>query len=192
VLEACRTSGLRVPEDIAVLGVDNDEIMCELTTPPLSSIEQGAKSVGYGAAALLDRLMAGKQVRRLCHSVAPKGVIVRRSTNVLAIGDSDVAAAMAYIHEHACDPASVGDVLAAVGVSRSTLNVRFRAALGSTIHKEIRRVQIAKARELIATSDLPLKQVALVCGFVHVHYMTALFHRHTGWTPAEYRKHAQW
>ena len=103
-----------------------------------------------------------------------------------------MAAAIAYIRQHACDPASVGDVVTAVGASRSTLNAHFRAALGSTIHKEIRRGQIAKSRELIATTDLPLKQIATICGFVHVHYMTALFHRHTGWTPAEYRKHAQW
>ena len=114
VLEACRTANLRVPEDVAVLGVDNDDIMCELTTPPLSSIEQGARSVGYQAAALLDRLMAGKTVRRLRRNVPPERVVTRCSTDILAIADSDVTAAIAYIREHACDPPSVQDVVSAV------------------------------------------------------------------------------
>ena len=191
VLEACRTAGLRVPEDVAVLGVDNDEILCELTVPPLSSIELGARSLGYRAAALLDRLMGGRPVRRLRRLVEPKGVVVRRSTSILAIADPDVATAVAHIRSHACDPILVGDVLEAVGVARSTLEPRFKTIMGRTIHGEIQRVQIEQVRRLIATTDLPLKQVATMAGFAHVHYMTTMFREHTGWTPAEYRKHAR-
>lgn len=191
VLEACRTAGLRVPEDVAVLGVDNDEVMCELTIPPLSSIEQGARSLGYQAAALLDRRMSGEKVQGLHHLVEPKGVVMRRSTNILAIEDPDVAAAVLYVREHACDPIQVCDVVAAVGVSRSTLVPRFKAIVGRTIHAEIQRLQIEQARRLIATTELPLKQVATMAGFAHVHYLTTIFHERTGWTPAEYRKHAR-
>jgi LacI family transcriptional regulator len=191
VLEACRTIGLRVPEDVAVLGVDNDEVMCELTIPPLSSIEQGARSLGYQAAALLDRRMSGKQVRTLRHLVAPKGIVSRHSTNILAIDDDEVASAVTYIREHACDSILVRDVLAAVGVSRSTLESRFKTIIGRSIHGEIQRVQIEQARRLIATTELPLKQVATMAGFANVYYMTTIFHEHTGWTPAEYRKHAR-
>jgi LacI family transcriptional regulator len=191
VLEACRASGLRVPEDVAVLGVDNDEVICELTDPPLSSIEHGAGNLGYQAAALLDRLMAGKKAKNMKTLVPPKEVITRRSTDVLAIADPEVAAAMAYIHNNSCRPIRIADVVAAVQVSRSTLETKFKAVTGRTIHSEIRRLQIDCARSLLATTDLPIKQIAAIAGFAHIHYMTTIFHQHTGWTPAEYRKHVK-
>jgi LacI family transcriptional regulator len=190
VLEACRSIGLRVPEDVAVLGVDNDEVICELTAPPLSSIEHGAASMGYQAAALLEQLMSGKKIgKKECLTlVPPKEVVTRRSTDVLAIADADVAAAMAYIHENRCRPIRIADVVSAVGVSRSTLETKFKNVTGRTMHDEIRRLQIDCARNLLATTDLPIKQIALIAGFAHIHYMTTIFHQHTGWTPAEYRK----
>ena len=190
VLEACRAAGLHVPEDVAVLGVDNDEVVCELTDPPLSSIEHGAASLGYQAAAQLDRLMDGKKPRKLHTLVPPEGVVTRHSTDVLAIADPDVAAAMAFIHQHSCEPIGVANVVAAVGVSRSTLEARFKA-VGRTIHGEIQRLRIERSRFLIATTDLPIKQIAAMAGFAHVHYMTTIFRQNTGWTPAEYRKHVR-
>lgn len=191
LLEACHTAGLRVPEDVAVLGVDNDEVVCELTNPPLSSIEQGARALGYQAAALLDRLMDGKKSRSIRHLVKPNDVVMRRSTNILAITDPDVAAAVAFIRDHACDPISVSDVISVVQVSRSTLVTRFKAVMGRTIHAEIQRVQIEKARHMIATSDIPLKQIATLAGFAHINYLTTVFREYTGWTPAEYRRRSR-
>jgi LacI family transcriptional regulator len=135
--------------------------------------------------------MAGKKPRRIQHLIAPERVVMRRSTDILAVNDADVATALAYIRQHACDPLRVSEVVAAVQVSRSTLDARFRAVMGRTIHGEIQRVQIEQARRLIATTDLPLKQIATMAGFIHVYYMTTVFRRHTGWTPADYRKHAQ-
>jgi LacI family transcriptional regulator len=190
VLEACRAVGLHVPEDVAVLGVDNDEVMCELTDPPLSSIEHGAASLGYQAAAQLDRLMDGKKARKMQTLIAPEGVVTRHSTDVLAIADPEVAAAMAFIHQHSCEPIGVANVVEAVGVSRSTLEARFKT-VGRTIHGEIQRLRIERARFLIATTDLPIKQIAAMAGFAHVHYMTTIFRQNTGWTPAEYRKHVR-
>jgi LacI family transcriptional regulator len=191
VLEACKAIGLRVPEDVAVLGVDNDEVICELTDPPLSSIEHGAGNLGYEAAALLDRLMAGKKAKSMKTFIPPKEVVTRRSTDILAVADPDVAAAMAYIHTNSCRPIRIADVVAAVQVSRSTLETKFKAVTGRTIHSEIRRLQIDCARSLLATTDLPIKQIAAIAGFAHIHYMTTIFHQHTGWTPAEYRKHVR-
>jgi LacI family transcriptional regulator len=191
VLEACRAIGLRVPEDVAVLGVDNDEVICELTDPPLSSIEHGAGALGYQAAALLDRLMAGKKAKSLDTLVPPKEVVTRRSTDILAIADPEVAAAMAFIHQNSCRPIRIADVVASVQLSRSTLETRFKAVTGRTMHSEILRLQIDRVRSLLATTDLPIKQIAVLAGFAHVHYMTTIFRRHTGWTPAEYRKHAR-
>lgn len=190
VLEACRAIGLHVPEDVAVLGVDNDEVMCELTDPPLSSIEHGAASLGYQAAAQLDQLMAGKKPKKLRTLIVPEGVVTRHSTDVLAIADRDVAAAMAFIHQHSCEPIGVANVVDAVGVSRSTLETRFKS-VGRTIYGEIQRLRIERARFLIATTDLPIKQIAAMAGFAHVHYMTTIFRQNTGWTPAEYRKHVR-
>jgi LacI family transcriptional regulator len=191
VLEACRAIGLRVPEDVAVLGVDNDDVICELTDPPLSSIEHGAASLGYQAAALLDRLMDGKKAKLMTTYVPPKEVVMRRSTDILAIEDPEVAAAMAYIHENSCRPIRIADVVDAVQVSRSTLETKFKAVTGRTIHGEIRRLQIDCVRSLLATTDLPIKQIAAMAGFAHIHYMTTIFHQQTGWTPAEYRKHVK-
>jgi LacI family transcriptional regulator len=163
-----------------------------LTTPSLSSIEHGAGNLGYQAAALLEKLMSGEKVKKNFQMlVPPKEVVTRRSTDILAIADADVAAAMAYLHNNSCRPIRIADVVAAVGVSRSTLETKFKNVTGRTMHDEIRRLQIDCARSLLATTDLPIKQIALMAGFAHIHYMTTIFHQHTGWTPAEYRKHVR-
>jgi LacI family transcriptional regulator len=117
-------------------------------------------------------------------------VVTRHSTDVLAIEDSEVAAAMAFIQQHGCESIGVNDVVEEIGVSRTKLETRFRA-VGRTIHGEIRRQRVERARTLIATTDLPIKQVAAATGFAHVHYMTTVFRRNTGWTPAGYRKHVR-
>jgi LacI family transcriptional regulator len=187
VLEACRLLGLLVPEEVAVLGVDNDELMCELSNPPLSSVAQGAWALGYQAAGLLGRLMAGKCLPQLRHVVAPEGIVARRSSDTMAIDDADVAAALCFIRRQACTDIHVCDVTQAVAVSRSKLDVRFRAIIGRTMHAEIQRVRLARAQQLLTATDLPLKQVAATAGFKHVQYMTTIFRQHFGQTPAEHR-----
>ena len=188
VLEACRTAGYSVPDEVAVVGVDNDEMICELTTPPLTSVEQGARQMGYQAAALLDRLMSGERVRRLKYLVAPVEVVTRRSTDALAVDDEDVAAAVQYIRHHACEGIQVPDVVAVVAVSRSTLESRFHAIMDRTIGQEIRRVQFERARQLVADTNLPLKQVAVQAGIGSVQYMSALFANRLGMPPGDYRR----
>ena len=118
-------------------------------------------------------------------------MVTRRSTDILAIADPEVAAAMTFIHENTCRPIRIADVVAAVGVSRSTLETKFKAVTGRTMHNEIQRLQIDRVRSLLATTDLPIKQIAALAGFAHIHYMTTIFHQNTGWTPAEYRKHVR-
>jgi len=188
VLEACRTIGLRVPEDVAVIGVDNDEMICELIAPPLSSIEQGSRQIGYEAAAMLDRMMAGRAPRQLRHVIAPEALVARQSTDVLACGDADLTMAVRFIRQHACDPVSVADVLAAVPLSRSTLEKRFQATLGRTIHAEIQRVRVQRAKELLVRTNLLVKQVAKRCGFRYAPYLTRVFRQQTGHSPDEYRR----
>ena len=188
ILEACRTVGARVPEDVALIGVDNDEMICDLTDPPLSSVEQGARRMGYQAAALLDRLMAGRKSSRVHFVVEPEGVVTRRSTDILAIEDPDVATAVRFIRQYACKRIGVDDVADQVGVSRSTLKNRFKAAIGRSIHAEIQRVQLERAKQLVADTDLPLKQVAVQAGFQYVQYLTRLFRTRVGQTPAKFRQ----
>jgi len=188
VLEACRRLGLRVPDDVALIGVDNNEMLCELSPTPLSSVEQGLRRMGFEAAALLDRLMAGRKPSRLRYVIDPESVVTRRSTDVLAVDDPDVAAALRFVRDRACDDIGVPDVAEAIHVSRSTLERRFKAMMGRTVHAEIQRVRIERARQLTAATDLPLKQIAQQSGFRHLTYLTSLFRRRIGQTPAQYRR----
>jgi LacI family transcriptional regulator len=191
VLEACRRAGVSVPEEAAVLGVDNDETICEVCDPPLSSVAANHHRVGYEAAALLDRLMRGKPVPKAPLYVLPTGVVVRQSTDVLAIGDSDVAAALHYIREHACERVSVRDVIQRVSISQTALKDRFRRLLGRSIHDEILRVRVRRAKELLAQTDMPIRTVALRAGFRHQEYMGVVFRQKVGLTPGQFRKEAQ-
>jgi LacI family transcriptional regulator len=196
VLEACRTLGLKVPHDVAVIGVDNDALVCELTNPPLSSVDQAARQIGYEAAAALDRLMAGtgrrgprprqdKSAQRLV--VPPIGVVARASTDTLATADTAVVQTLQSLRR---DPAVRPDVEAlavAAGLPRGPLEKRFKAAVGRSIHEEHVRLRLAATRRLITTSDLPLKAIAARLGFPSVQYMTTFVRRHAGATPARLR-----
>jgi LacI family transcriptional regulator len=187
-LEACRTIRADVPDDVAVIGVDNDEMICELTRPPLTSVEQGARRIGHESARLLDRLMSGRKHTKKKYVVEPEGVVTRRSTDTVAIEDADVATALQFIRSRACEKIQVEDVVAVVAVSRSTLEARFKAVFGRTIHAEIQRQKIDRAKQLIATTEMPLKQIAARAGFASVQYMTSIFRQQTESTPAEYRQ----
>jgi LacI family transcriptional regulator len=187
VLEACRDAGLRVPEEVAVVGVDNDELLCELADPPLSSVALNAEAGGYRAAALLDRMMRGtsRKPRRLL--VEPLRVVARRSTDVVALGDPEVAAALHFIQDHATDPIGVSDVVEEIMISRRALELRFRRATGRTLHAEIRRVRLERAGRLLVETDLPVTRVAEVSGFGRASYLAQVFRQAFGSTPARYR-----
>jgi LacI family transcriptional regulator len=189
VLDACRRCGAAVPDDVAVIGVDNDEPLCELAIPPLSSIDPNTESIGYEAAQLLDRLMtAGKKSRESQQvKLKPRGVVTRRSTDVVASEDEEVARAARFIRDNACQGLQVVDVLAHVGMSRASLQQRMKQVLGRTIHQEIQRVRLQKVKDRLLVPGLTIKQVARESGFASVQYMTRVFHAMTGETPAQYR-----
>jgi len=191
VLEACRKLGLRVPDDIAVIGVDNDEVMCELTHPPLTSIEQGSVTIGYKAAILLERLMDRRRAPRKPMLIGPEGIVIRQSTDILAIDNAPLAQAVAFIRAHADEGIQVPDVLREVDVSRSTLDKQCRAVLGRTIHEEIQRVRLDQAKRLLVTTNLPVHEIARRAGFRYVQYFTNVFRQQAGCAPGQYRKRAR-
>ncbi len=188
-LWAKRVESLRVGRAVvAVVGVDNDEMLCQLCAPPLSSVEQGARRIGYEAAALLDRMMEGAGPPNPRVVIDPVGVVARQSTDILSVDDADVRAAVAEISRFACDGLTPDEVTRKVGCARSTLELRFRSALGRTISSEIRRVRVARAEQLVRETRLPLKQVAARSGFRSVQHMTTVFQERMGQTPAKLRR----
>ena len=187
VLEACRRLGLRVPEDVAVIGVDNDELICNLAHPPLTSIVQGTEEIGYQAAVLLDKLISGRKRKSTHFLVEPVGVITRESTDLVATEDSVTSTALAFIRQCACEGIQVVDVARAAEVSRSTLDARFRRVVGRTVHEEIQRNQLNAAQQLLTTTNLSVEEVAQRAGFSSAQYMNAVFQRMIGQTPGRYR-----
>lgn len=191
VLDACRRAGRRVPDEVAVVGVDNDEHLCDLALPPMTSVDVNAEQIGYTAAELLDRLMAGEEAPAGPTILLPRGVVTRRSTDLVATEDAAVNRAVAFIRENAGRGLQVPDVVTHVRMSRASLEPRVKRILGRTIHQEIQRVQLGRVKELLVHSSIPLKRIAMDTGFSCVQYMTRVFHATTGETPARYRTKRQ-
>lgn len=191
VIHAAQTVNLLVPEEVAVLGANNDEARCDLAYPPLSSVCTNAFLSGYLAAETLASLMDGTPVTALDRRVDPTGVITRRSSDILAIEDPGVAAAIGYIREHACSGINVDDVLRHSTLSRSQLEKRFRSFLGRSPQAEIRRLQVMRIKQLLTETDFPLKKIAELTGFEHVEYMCVVFKRITELSPGAFRGRRQ-
>ncbi|HEX2853888.1 MAG TPA: DNA-binding transcriptional regulator [Opitutaceae bacterium] len=187
VLEGCRRRGFSVPEEVAVLGVDNDEVLCGLSPPPMSSITLNPRRTGWEAAALLSLMMKGEKFPPAAHLIPPVGVATRQSTDVLAVADPKIAGALRFIREHACDGIGVSDVLRHSPMARRALETRFRKLLGRTPHQEILRVQLNRVRELLTGTELPLWEIAARTGF-EPEYLSVVFKQNTGVAPSEYRK----
>lgn len=187
VIDACSKLNLAVPEQVAVLGVDDDDLLCRVCSPPLSSVIPNAEAVGFKAAEMLAVLMNGEKPAVETLLVPPVGVATRQSTDVVAIDDAGVAAALRYIREHACRGVSVDEVVRNATVSRSTLERQVRKYLGRTPQEEIRRVQIKRAQELMLSTDLSAEQIAILCGFDYPEYFYTVFKRVSGVTTGEFR-----
>ena len=196
VLNTCQMIGIAVPEQISILGIDNDEYLCNLATPSLSSLDQNAEMIGYRAAELLDRKMMkrgakGKKSQGTSPIlVPPKEVVVRRSTEISMITDNDVATALRFITEFALQGIGVADVVSHVGLSHSTLYRRFHQILHRSPQDEIIRVRLEHAKFLLARTDMSIFAIATKTCYHSAEYFTAVFRQHTGQTPAAYRKDA--
>jgi LacI family transcriptional regulator len=164
---ACRHADVVVPEQVAIIGVNNDEIFCETASAPISSVDAGFTRVGYAAAVMLDRLFKGEKLTQSQQHVrfAPLGIIKRLSTDAFAIDDPQLADAVRYIREHACDPCSVANVARSTATGRRSLERRFTQRFGRTPGDEILRVQMETAKRLLIQPDLYIAEVAERCGF---------------------------
>ncbi|MEM9079448.1 MAG: DNA-binding transcriptional regulator [Verrucomicrobiota bacterium] len=187
VLEACYQANLRVPEDIAVLGIGDHLQLCELCHPPLSSIDCNMELRGYEAAGLLSKLMSGDISPSQPIRILPTSVITRRSTDTFAFEDEDLIRALHFIHHNAHRPIKVNDVVAATSLSRRSLEQRFRSQFHQSIHDEIWRVHFELAKKLLSTTDLGLQAVAERSGFRSASALANLFKQNTGLTPRTYR-----
>lgn len=191
VLEACRLARVRVPDEVAVLGVDNDELFCNLTSPPLSSIQPDAVRTGFLAAQLLDEMMAGRPQVPGIRPIPPLRIATRQSTDLVAVDDAFVAAAVRFIRDRADTAVTVASVLRHVGLSRRSLDYRFVRLLGHTVHTEITRARMTQVAGLLTTTDWTLPRIAERLGFPHAEYMSVSFKNENGVSPGAYRRALQ-
>lgn len=187
VIDACRRAHLLVPEDVAVLSGDDDQLLCESCLPSLSAIGVAAERIGHEAARLLQLQMEGRPMRERSIAVSPLGIVTRQSTDTLAIDNPVILQALGFIREHAADAINVDDVIHAVNLSRRSLERMFHDELGRSPAEEIRRVRLERAKHLLITSDLPVPQVAASCGFGTGEYFATVFRQATGMTPRQFR-----
>ena len=190
LIDIAADRGIAVPEEICILGVDNEVPHCELCSPTLSSVDTDAARIGYEAATLLERCMADAAVPAVPLLVPPRGIVTRGSTDVRITADPVVSLAMGYIREHAVEGIDTHDVVRAVRASRSMLSKRFQQTLGYTPHEAIVRARLEAARTLLSGTRLTVEVIAERCGFRHGEYLTAVFRRRFGTTPRAFREQA--
>jgi LacI family transcriptional regulator len=191
LIEACRLTGLRVPEDVAVIGVDNDDLLCRLSRPALSSIIIPGERVGWEAAAILDRLLQGKKPAPPAILIPPVGVVTRRSSEVLPSSDEELVAAVRFIADHARSPLQVSDLLRELSASRRSLEQKFRSVLRHGIAEEMRRVHVELAKDLLVTTSLSIAEVAEQSGFTSAQALSRIFRKEMGCTPGAFREQAR-
>jgi LacI family transcriptional regulator len=188
LLDACRRVKFKVPEDVAVVGVDNDPVLCSLANPPLSSLEQNVRDIGYHAALLLDRMMRGKKVEARNYYLEPGHVVTRESSDILAIQDEAIARAVRYIRENSDKSIKVNDVVSASGISRRSLELKFIEHIGITPLEEIHRIQLDRIKQLLIDTDMSIAELARQTGFRYQEYFARFFKQRTGLTPTKFRR----
>ena len=195
VLDACLREALRAPESVAVVGVDNDDVLCDLSSPPLSSVQPDCDGIGYRAAALLARMIHGGNRAARSLYIAPTGIVTRLSTDMLAVDDRLVAEALAFIRRSRGRHISVEHILdhladSGLTTSRSTLERRFAEHLKRSPRDEIARAAMERARELLLGTGLPLQRIAESVGLAYSEYFIRVFKQRYGVTPGEFRRRA--
>lgn len=188
IIAACSILGVKIPEDVALIGVDNDLAFCEVVRPSLSSVRANHVQVGYAAAKLLSSMMSGETELPSLIRIEPFAIEVRQSTDVFALQEEGLKKAIIAIKARACGGVSVDEIAELAGYSRSVLQRKFKEVLGRTVHDMIVDVRVNRAKELLTMTNLSIIEVALRAGFNHQEYLGTVFKRFTGVSPARYRK----
>lgn len=191
LLQSCDHMNIRVPDEVAIIGIDNEDMARFLNRVSLSSVEQGCKRMGYEAARMLHRLLTDKPVPKEPRVIEPTGVFGRQSTDYRALSDPYVIQAMHFIRHNACQGIKVGQVVDYVGISRTNLEARFSSELGCSMHEQLHMTKFNRARSLIHSTDLSFEEVARSCGYPSVQYMYTVFRKNLQTTPREYRMHSR-
>ena len=189
ILSVCQKLGISVPEQLAIIGVDNDELLCDAVTVPLTSVVHDLEEVGYQGALLLERLMSCESKPPKPPVIGPKGIVSRRSTDMLSVEHLGVARALGYIRQHfGKSILQVPEIVDAVGMSRRPLELAFKRETGRTINQEITRIRIEKAKELLAESKATISVIAKETGFLRPNHLNRVFRAHAGLSPGTFRK----
>ncbi len=188
VIEACKIAGLQVPDEVAIIGADNDDLLCDLSDPPMSSVAINFERAGYESAEVLDRLMQRRRVRQWKILVPATHVVPRRSTDIVAVEDLQLANALKFIRSHASQVIAVPDVAHAAGLSRRVLEKRFQKHLRRSVLSEIRRVRVGEiCRQLVETSD-SIGQIGQTLGYAGTEHLARYFRQEKQMTPLAYRR----
>ena len=191
LLDVCKRLGLRVPDEIGVIGQHDDTLLCELCDPPLTSVIPNPRQAGYQAAALLDKMMRRREVEARVYPIAATGVATRQSTDLVATDDPQLAEAMRFIRQRALEGIRVGDVLDQVPMSRTLLERKFREHFDRSPYETIQHLRRQEARALLLNTDLPIAEVAERCGYLSAEYFSADFRKHSGESPSAFRVRAR-
>ena len=187
LLQACQAAGLAVPDEVAIVGIDNDPLARALAQVPLTSVIQGTHAMGHAAARLLHEMLHGRQHPPRPVLVPPAGINVMASSKRDSTRHPHVMRALHFIRQHACEGLKTEQVARYVGISRSLLESQFRRELGRGVHDEVLRSKLDAAKSMLADEPVPITDVALRCGFSSVQYMSAVFRRELQCTPGQYR-----
>jgi len=188
LLDACHRAGLAVPEEVAVVGCENEETLCEFASPTLTSVRFDGIQVGYRAAATLDLLMQGQTPPPGPQLIPPRDIVVRGSSDEFVIEDPIALRAVRLIREQAFNNIPVGEIASQLGISRSTLERRLKATLGRGAKEELLRIRFREVKRLLGNTEHTVETIAELTGFAHAHYLQTAFRERTGATPGEYRR----
>jgi LacI family transcriptional regulator len=189
VVEACKLANISIPDEVSVLGADNDELICGLSTPPMSSVAINFERAGYEAARVLNDLLRGKKPAQSKITVTATHVVVRRSTDYMAISDLNLQKALQFIRDHIRENIRVLDVSRAAGLSRRALEIKFQREMESSVHDYIKRLRTDQIMRLLVETDLPIGQIAESLGFSDIQHFARYFRAGTQMSPLAYRRH---
>ena len=188
ILEVCKRLNFKVPEDVAVIGVDNDPMVCETEEPPLTSIALNVEAAGFEAAKLLDQMIDHHTLERQHIHVSPTHIVQRQSSDILAVDDTEVASAIRFIKENAKNKILVSDVVKATNISRRTLEQRFKKAIHLSIYDKIRKVRVELITKLLLETDFPISHITSFFNFTDVEHISRYFKKEKGIGLLKYRK----